>query len=432
VYPSNRLSDQRNQRSNRSVRRYLTLLFLLLLPALAVIGIPNRSLRESSAAYDPQHVMSNAEPNLTLTVDPRASGTDCAGDSAFFGTGADLSAGPSTLSYALTDFNKRPVAIGDFNNDGKQDIASVSYGAYNSFSVVSINLGDGSGGFIYTPGTTVSPALISMAVGDFNNDGNQDLAITEAGEFGKVSIRLGNGAGSFTSAPDIKMGDRGSMIFSLAIGDFNNDGRQDLAVSDYLWGIAILLGNGAGSFTSAPYVPLTIALRGYPDPSIAIGDFNNDGNQDFAVAQQNSSTVSIRLGNGLGGFAAKPDVSVGSALSVAIGDFNNDGKQDIATANGSQNTVSIRLGDGAGGFTLQPDINVYTFPSEVAIGDFNNDGNQDFATANATSATISVRLGNGLGGFSGPTELSAASGASSLAIGDFKQRWQAGSRRFNC
>ena len=122
------------------------------------------------------------------------------------------------------------------------------------------------------------------------------------------------------------------------------------------------------------------------DPlSVAIGDFNGDGIQDFAAANYGSNNVSIRLGNGSGGFTspAVPEVTVGTyPISVAIGDFNGDGKQDLATANVDSNNVSIRLGDGSGGFTSPavPEVTVGNDPISVAIGDFNGDGIQDFAT----------------------------------------------------
>ena len=101
--------------------------------------------------------------------------------------------------------------------------------------------------------------------------------------------------------------------------------------------------------------------------SVAIGDFNGDGIQDFATANCSSSNVSIRLGDGSGGFTspAVPEVTVGTnPYSVAIGDFNGDGKQDFAAANDSSNNVSIRLGDGSGGFTSPavPEVTVGTDP----------------------------------------------------------------------
>ena len=96
-----------------------------------------------------------------------------------------------------------------------------------------------------------------------------------------------------------------------------------------------------------------------------------------------SNTVSIRLGDGLGGFSGSTEVSVGSyPCSVAIGDFNGDGKQDLAVANLELSTVSIRLGDGLGGFSGSTEVGVGSTPASVAIGDFNGDGKQDLAVAN--------------------------------------------------
>ena len=127
--------------------------------------------------------------------------------------------------------------------------------------------------------------------------------------------------------------------------------------------------------------------------SVAIGDFNNDGRQDIAVANSGSANVSIRLGDGLGGFNTVPDVGVGpNPVSIAIGDFNNDGRQDFATANLNSNNASIRLGDGSGGFSAAPDVGVGGQHVFVAVGDFNNDGRQDLAIANPNSNIVLIRL----------------------------------------
>ena len=127
--------------------------------------------------------------------------------------------------------------------------------------------------------------------------------------------------------------------------------------------------------------------------------------------------------------AAQLRVSVGSGpMSVAIGDFNGDGKQDLAVANFRSGTVSIRLGDGLGGFSGSTEVSVGSIPESVAIGDFNGDGKQDLAVANADSDTVSIRLGDGLGGFSGSTEVSVGT---LLIRSDrrFQWGWQAG---FGC
>ena len=203
------------------------------------------------------------------------------------------------------------------------------------------------------------------------------------------------GTFQFTSAPDVGMG-ASSNPNSVAIGDFNNDGKQDLATANQaLAVVGIRLGNGAGGFSAMPDVSVGTFTR-----MDAIADFNNDGNQDLAVASQFTDSISIRLGDGTGNFSGTTNVSVQSSpLSVAVGDFNSDGKMDIAAGNINSNSVSIRLGNGAGGFSGSNNESVGSQPINVAIGDFNNDGVPDLATANFNANTVSIRIGNGSGGF---------------------------------
>jgi hypothetical protein len=313
------------------------------------------------------------------------------------------------------------VAIGDFNNDGKQDIAV----SHNIADFVSIRLGDGLGGFSGSTNVPVGPAshpdqgvqALAIAVGDFNNDGNQDFATTNY-HLGTVSIRLGDGTGGFSGATATSEINVGPLPRAIAIGDFNGDGKQDFATADSNGGtVSIRLGDGIGGFSGSTNLSVS------NPQSLAIGDFNNDGKQDLAVSSA-SGLVAIRLGDGMGNFSGSTDIGVGGGTrTIAIGDFNNDGKQDFATGNvgfsENGNTVSIRLGDGMGSFSGSTEVVVGTGPYIVAIGDFNNDGKQDFATADVYSDGVSIRLGDGLGGFSGTTSISVGHFPISVAIGDF-------------
>jgi hypothetical protein len=262
----------------------------------------------------------------------------------------------------------------------------------------------------YLSGTISTPRGIE--VGDFNKDGNQDLAFTSEGS-GNVTISLGNGNGVFGSFTSFSVG---SNPFSIALGDFNKDGNQDLVTANVASNnISILSGNGSGAFSL--FGNLNTGTQPY---FVIVGDFNDDKNQDLATANYASNNVSIFLGDGLGNFNSPVNFSVGvNPTSIAAGDFNNDGKQDLAVTNFGTTNVSILLGNGIGGFSSNGIVTVGNKPYFIAVNDFNADGNLDMAVANNTSNTISIRLGNGLGGFSGTTNLSAGSGTSSIAVRDF-------------
>ena len=139
--------------------------------------------------------------------------------------------------------------------------------------------------------------------------------------------------------------------------------------------------------------PKTDFATGVFPASVAVGDFNGDGKLDLAVANFASNTVSTLLGTGTGSFGAKTDFVTGiQPSSVAVRDFNGDGKLDLGAANFGNNTVSILLGTGAGTFGVQTSFGTGTAPFSVAVGDFNGDVKQDLATANNLSATVSILL----------------------------------------
>jgi hypothetical protein len=357
--------------------------------------------------------VTNAHPAGTYTVTVRA----------FDGAGASVT--KTFMLTVTTPFTCSPLTfaaaapfpansggastVGDFNGDGIQDIAVVS----GSASTVSILLGNGAGGFgAPTPfgtGTGTNPA--SVAVGDFNGDGKQDLA-TANFDSSNVSILLGDGAGNFGAATNFAAGARARAV---VVGDFNGDGRQDLAVANFnSANVAILLGNGAGSFAS----PTFFATAGGPI-SIALGDFNGDSNQDLVVVNLNAVNFSILLGNGAGSFAGPTNfTSLVSPISVAVGDFNNDGKQDLAVTNQGQGAVQIWVGTGTGSFTLAATLATGSLLLSATVGDFNGDGNQDVAIASVNSY-VSIYLGGGAANFGNAINFDVGGGPSSLAVGDF-------------
>jgi hypothetical protein len=238
-------------------------------------------------------------------------------------------------------------------------------------------------------------------VGDFNGDGKLDLVVVNSGS-NNASVLLGNGDATFQTALDF---DIGGTPISVAVGDFNGDGKLDLAVVTNPASpnqISILLGYGDGTFQA----PVTYAAGSVP-VSVAVGDFNGDGKLDLAVANispgnTGPSMVSVLLGNGDGTFQPAVEYGAGSdtdSSSVALGDFNGDGKLDLAVAySGSTNRVSILLGNGDGTFQSAVDYAGASLPgtSPPVLGDFNGDGRLDMAVIDAASSTVFVLLQPGL------------------------------------
>src|SRR5271157_3268938 len=206
--------------------------------------------------------------------------------------------GRASFSVGSTSSGPASVAVGDFNGDGMVDLAIVQ----PSRNSVAILLGKADGTLSLAVFYATGALPVAVAVGDFNGDGRQDLAIANqncaspysCGANGSVSILLGNGDGTFQSQVVIASGMQPS---SIAMGDFNADGKPDLVISNgALNSIVVLLGNGDGTFQS----PVA-----YSTPSgatsVAVGDFNQDGNLDLA-AGDSSAAVLIFLGNGDGTF----------------------------------------------------------------------------------------------------------------------------------
>ena len=304
---------------------------------------------------------------------------------------------PASGSPFAAGNSPQAVATGDFNGDGNLDLAL----ANNGDSTVTLLQGDGKGGFTKTGTLALAATPTGMVAGDFNHDGRLDLAV---GGKSTVQVFFGNGAGGFAQAgPTLQAGPD---IQSMATGDFNNDGVPDfLTLNRTAGNLTIFLSDGFGGFYTPPGGPYKLGTNPY---YAAIGDFNGDGNADIAVVNQSSNNMNLLVGNGMGGFTAatgSPFTVAGGPSSIIAGDFNGDGKLDVATSNVNTNTVAVLLGDGNGGFSQasgSPFSSGGAFPIAIGTADFDGDGKPDLVVGNSNtdpSKNLFVFLGDGTGAF---------------------------------
>lgn len=316
----------------------------------------------------------------------------------------------TAVNYA-TGTSPLSVAIGDFNGDGKPDLAITDFGN----GKLSVLLGNGDGTFQTAVSYGAGTRPISVAVGDFNGDGIPDLAVANNANSGTVSILLGVGNGTFKAGAAYAAG---SSSRSVAAGDFNGDGNLDLAVANQTSNnVSILIGNGDGTFKS----PVNYNAGSAP-VFVTAAALVTGGPLDLVVADAsagNKSTLSVLLGNGNGTFQTALSYGTGSRPeAVAVADFNGDGIPDLAAADYNANEVSVLLGTGSGVFGQAVNYATGKEPVGIAAADFNGDGKADLVTANFGQKNVSVLLGNGDGTFKSAVTYGAGSGPRAIAAAD--------------
>jgi hypothetical protein len=298
------------------------------------------------------------------------------------------------------------VATGDLNGDTSLDVVTANGGAS-----VSVLLGDGAGGLGPKTDFATGNSPTSVATGDLNGDPFLDVVTANYGD-ASVSVLLGDGAGGLGPKTDFPAGDSPR---SVVLGDLNGDTALDLALANNDISVSVLLGDGAGSFGPATARPVGFAR------SVAMGDLNGDTFLDLAVATNLDPAVSVLFGDGLGGFGPETKTDGGNCcepFDVVIGDLNGDTFLDLVTANGTGDRVSVRLGDGIGGFGPPADYATGQTPqARPALGDLNGDTFLDAVTANSEGNSVSVLLGDGTGALVSRTDIPTLNGLG-VVLGD--------------
>ncbi|MBL8207516.1 MAG: VCBS repeat-containing protein [Blastocatellia bacterium] len=301
-----------------------------------------------------------------------------------------------------------PLTLGDWNGDGKKDLALIKYPRTRGGVTVAFSNGTNTFATPIHYGAGFSPTKIASA--DFDRDGDLDL-LTINSLSNDITVLPNDGQGNF---PPVSIVDTGTFIQSLLIEDLNQDGSADVIVSEPNTArVSLSFGAGRSTYAKEKTLNWEYQVNGFPYASV-VGDFDQDGKTDLIVMNndpfidakgivtwlpevgllsQDLSPAQLQI------YKNRIRVSAAGAMAMDIraADLNRDGKLDLVTANGRTNEITLLFGNGNGSFSVAGTYPVGTDPRSVTIADFNGDGNPDIAVGNRGSAGVHLFLNNGAG-----------------------------------
>ena len=257
----------------------------------------------------------------------------------------------------------------------------------------------------------VADQVYGAAVGDFDEDGIPDMALTHAGYIYGVEILRGLGSGRFESLGTITTTSR---PLEVVTADLNHDGHLDLAMSGWTGqALTVLLGQGPGGFGTPAYYGTT---QGSWD--LVVADFNGDSHPDVALTNNSANAIDVFRGTGTGTFAAASAITIPATSSsrIVAGDFNGDGKVDLAMT--APSSIVFLPGNGPLGFGAPVSSAVASGATHLTSDDFDGDGVPDLATTNPSGGSALVLHGTGDGHFTLALTIPVASTVGAITSGD--------------